>query len=270
MASSARTRLRLDDFQDATGVGDTVAVADQRTFAPLFPSYRSTLADLFGLRFIALGVPAEQIDKKLQPGDLRLIARTKDAYVYENPRALPRVMIVPNAAQADFAKLLREGWPEGFDPRTHVLLEQSPPAAATRRPGSARILRYANTEVVIEADAPDGGYLLLNDVWHPWWRATLDGAPNRNSESQCPVPRGRIAARQTHGGLHIPPYRGNRARSRHTTRRYLKSRKIVSGALVLWREGSVRPVHNSTPLACLKSITGVCVQLCAPCARTPI
>ena len=46
-------------------------------------SYRSTLENLFGVRFIAIGVPIEQIDKSLKPGDLNLIARTKDAYVYE-------------------------------------------------------------------------------------------------------------------------------------------------------------------------------------------
>ena len=37
--------------------------------------------------------------------------------------------------------------------------------------------RYANTEIVIEAGAVDGGYLVLNDIWHPWWRATLNGKP---------------------------------------------------------------------------------------------
>ena len=46
-----------------------------------------------------------------------------------------------------------------------------------RRPGTARIARYANTEIEVRVDAPDGGFLLLNDVWHPWWRATIDGAP---------------------------------------------------------------------------------------------
>ena len=43
--------------------------------------------------------------------------------------------------------------------------------------GTARIARYANTEVDVAVDAPDGGLLLLNDVWHPWWHATLDGKP---------------------------------------------------------------------------------------------
>ena len=32
-----------------------------------------------------------------------------------------------------------------------------------------------NTDVVVEVDAPSGGMLVLNDVWHPWWRATIDG-----------------------------------------------------------------------------------------------
>jgi len=171
--------LRLHDFALATGVGDTVATPQQRAFAPLFPSYRSTMANLCGVRFIASGVPVEQIDPSLHAGDLKFIARTKDAYVYENPRALPRAMVVPDYQIADFDDLLRNGWPD-IDPRRTVLLEQPPavpPRAVDSRAvaGSARIERYANTEIDIEADAPDGGFLILNDVWHPWWRAEVDG-----------------------------------------------------------------------------------------------
>jgi hypothetical protein len=173
--------LRLHDFALATGVGDTVATPQQRAFAPLFPSYRSTMANLCGVRFIASGVPVEQIDTSLHAGDLKFVARTKDAYVYENPQALPRVMVVPDYQIADFDDLLRNGWPD-IDPRRTVLLEQPPPVpprAADSRAvaGSARIERYANTAIDIEADAPDGGFLVLNDVWHPWWRAEVDGLP---------------------------------------------------------------------------------------------
>jgi hypothetical protein len=173
--------LRLHDFALATGVGDTVATPSQRTFAPLFPSYRSTMANLCGVRFIASGVPVEQIDTSLHPGDLKFVARTKDAYVYENPRALPRVMVVPDYQIADFDDLMRNGWPD-IDPRRTVLLGQRPPVAPRAADskavaGSARIQRYANTAIDIEADAPDGGFLVLNDVWHPWWRAEVDGRP---------------------------------------------------------------------------------------------
>jgi hypothetical protein len=43
-------------------------------------------------------------------------------------------------------------------------------------PGNARLLKYANTEVLVEVNAPGGGILLLNDVWDPWWRASVDGS----------------------------------------------------------------------------------------------
>jgi len=182
--------LRLKTFAAATGVGDTVATADQRTFSPLYPSYRSPFADLFGLRLIATGVPVERIDPSLKPGDLTFVARTADAHVYENPRALPRVFLVNEWQRADFDELIRDGWP-AVDPRRVVLLEHAP-AAPLPLPGgeragvrglpaepvgAARIVNYGNTEVTIETDSPSPALLVLTDVWHPWWRAEVDGAP---------------------------------------------------------------------------------------------
>ena len=169
--------LRLKWFYDATKVGDTVAAPGQRPFSPLYPSYRSALADLFGLRLIATGVPVEQIDKSLKPGDLTFVARTTDAYVYENPRALPRVMIVGDWKVADVATLTADGWPADVDPAKTVLLDKMPPAPppSSIETDTARLARYSNTEIVVEVSSPSGAMLVLNDVWHPWWRATIDG-----------------------------------------------------------------------------------------------
>ena len=36
-------------------------------------------------------------------------------------------------------------------------------------------MSYRNTEVVLEADSAEGGWVILNDVWHPWWAAELGG-----------------------------------------------------------------------------------------------
>lgn len=172
--------VRLGNYSAATGAGDHVALPEQRTFTPLFPSYRSTLADLLGLRFIATGVPVERIDPKLRSGDLKLVAETKEGYVYENPRAGPRVMFAAEARAADFAALLRDGnWP-AIDFTTTVLVPATPPRApdagnAVSRASTARIVSYRNNEVVIEADAASPGYVVLNDPWHPWWFATVDG-----------------------------------------------------------------------------------------------
>jgi hypothetical protein len=170
--------LRLRDFVRATAAPDTVAGPDQRQFTPLFPSYRSPLEGLFGVRFIAIGVPIGEIDSSLKPGDLNLIARTKDAYVYENPRALPRVLLAGGWRSANFDEMIRTGhWPD-FDPRRTVLLDRPPYGIAPDGAGgTARIVRYRNTEVVVATDATAPSLLVLNDVWHPWWRACVGTKP---------------------------------------------------------------------------------------------
>jgi hypothetical protein len=191
--------VRLEIYTEATGAQDTAGLPEQRTFSPLFWSYRSTMADLLGLRFIATGVPIEEIDKSLKPGDMRLIARTPDGFVYENPRALPRVLFAPNAVSADFQRMLKNGgWP-AVDPARSVLLENVA-SASERAPGTARILSYRNTEVVIEAQSPAGGYVVLNDVWFPWWMAEVDGR-------KVPLLRANVIFR----AVEVPP-------GRHTVR----------------------------------------------------
>ena len=243
--------LRLALYSAATGAEDHVGLPDQRKFAPLFPSYRSTLANLLGLRFIATGAPIETMDPHLKAGDLPLVARTTDGNIYENPDALPRVLFTTEARAADFARMLVDGvWPDA-DLRTTVLLEHVPPpespsatGAATlhpRRPGSVRIASYRNTEVIVQADSPDGGWVVLNDLWHPWWFAEVDGKPapilranvlfravpspwlrgpqrslaplvvrrgRRQAGAHPPrqraVPRRRPAAGGAHGAVHVP------------------------------------------------------------------
>ena len=173
--------VRLGLYSAATGAGDHVALPDQRSFAPLFPSYRSTLADLLGLRFIATGVPVERIDPNLRSGDLKLLAETSRGYVYENPRAGPRVSFAAEARPADFAALVRDGdWPDVDFARTVLVPPDAPrhqgtPAPPTG-PGGVRIVSYQNSEVVIEVDATAPGYVVLYDPWHPWWFATVDGS----------------------------------------------------------------------------------------------
>lgn len=168
--------VRLGNYSRATGAEDHVGLPDQRKFSRLMPSYRSLLADMLGLRFIATTVPVETMDPRLKPGDLRLIQDLPDGYrVYENDRALPRVLFVGAAAQADFARILDTGdWPVGFDPRQTVLLDSLPasPSSGTSR-GAVRIAAYHNTLVTLEVESATGGYVVLNDVWHPWWRASI-------------------------------------------------------------------------------------------------
>lgn len=171
--------LRLADFSDAVGTRDSIAGPDQRVFTPLFPSYRCRLADFLGLRYIATRVPIGQVDRNLREGDLKLVAYTKDGYIYENPRALPRVQFVGGWQLADFDGMKAAGkWPD-LDPQRVVLLEQEPELGVPEGPSLARaevkLKRYENTEVEIEVQAGQPGFVVLNDIWHSWWRAELDG-----------------------------------------------------------------------------------------------
>jgi hypothetical protein len=189
--------LRLQLYSEAVGAEDHVGLPDQRKFSRLFPSYRSPLANLLGLRWIATGIPIEMMDKTLKEGDLPLVAHTPDGYIYENPAALDRVLFATHAAPADYDKLLKDGgWPD-VDLKTTVLL---PPAAARFAPeagkGRTRIVDYSNTEVELDVESDKGGWAILNDLWHPWWVAELDGIP-------VPVLRANVLFR----AIAVPPGR---------------------------------------------------------------
>ena len=86
-----------------------------------------------------------------------------------------------------FRSLIRTGlWPTGFDPRETVLLDPGDaekfatlinafgPASDQR--ATARLQDYTPTEIVVQTTSVRPGVLVLNDVWHPWWFAEIDGA----------------------------------------------------------------------------------------------
>ncbi|MGX5734473.1 hypothetical protein [Bosea thiooxidans] len=171
--------LRLAEFSEAVGTRDGIARPVDRKFTPLFSSYHSRLANLLGLRYIASPVPVEQIDHALHEGDLKLIARTKQGYVYENPDALPRVLFVGGWQFADFESMRLSGrWPE-TDPQQAVLLDVEPPVATPEGPvavqADVKLTAYRNALVEIEVTTPAAGFVVLNDIWHPWWKAEVDG-----------------------------------------------------------------------------------------------
>jgi hypothetical protein len=168
--------VRLKLYSDATAAGDSSGSAGQRKFSKLMPSYKSPLVDLLGLRYIVSGVPLEKIDPTLKGGDFKPVVGTPDGIIYENPRALPRVLFATRAVAMDFGKRIAEGGMPDIDYRATVLLEAGWPGPV-RRPGTAKIIHYTNTLIELEAESLDGGWLVLNDVWHPAWLATVNGRP---------------------------------------------------------------------------------------------
>ena len=170
--------LRLGYFSKATGAGDHAAGFDQHVFSKLFPSYRSPLANLMGLRFVVLGVPIDKVDRSMATDPLPMVFRSLHGYVYENKEALPRVFVARSAVVADPDAIIASGeWPStdfralsSVEATEAALPKDAPPATAT-------LERYRNTRIDIRVEAPGGGLLVLNDVWHPWWQAEVDGNP---------------------------------------------------------------------------------------------
>ncbi|MCZ8316364.1 hypothetical protein [Phreatobacter sp.] len=165
--------VRSAAYANLVGAEDIAALPNQRRFPPAFPSYRSDLADILGLRFIVTRGPLSAVDHRAREADFPLAGSAGDIRVYENRRALPRVWIAPTAMETP-ADLATSGVSAGLDPRRTVLLEGPVPRPRSAG-GTARILAYGNDTVRIEARSTEGGVLVLADAWHPWWTATVNG-----------------------------------------------------------------------------------------------
>ncbi|MEM9027871.1 MAG: hypothetical protein AAGC70_05840 [Pseudomonadota bacterium] len=166
--------LRLAWYAGATGAGDTVASFDQRTFSALMPSYTAPLAQLLGLKYIVTGRP---LPTDSGPGrGLRLVATIGPRHIYETPASIPRVVFATQAVVRDAVSGPQRTVPD-LDYTSTVLLEPGAQATRTGATGTARIVTYENTDITISAESDQGGWVVLHDVWHPWWRVTIDNQP---------------------------------------------------------------------------------------------
>ncbi|MBM4430207.1 MAG: YfhO family protein, partial [Chloroflexi bacterium] len=145
-------------------------------------SLDSPLLDLLNVKYV---LTTQEIDS---PG--YTLVYDQELRVYRNDDYLPRAFVVPNAQVVADGAARREVLSQ-FDPRQTVVLEQAPRPDVSAPPGGtwqpASIARYDLSEVVVEVNLAQGGYLVLADNFFPGWKA-YDTQPGQ-SEQELPLYR---------------------------------------------------------------------------------
>jgi hypothetical protein len=142
---------------------------------------RPTLPTILG----AYGVTHMLSSYPVDGATLSFAGRAGSAYVYKVEGAA-RVRIVPAArhmGDADAAKRLLD---PAFDPAREVLVhdapatlhptaDEAPAATGSGASPKAAIVSEDAGEILIDAEAPADGFLLLADTFYPGWQADVDG-----------------------------------------------------------------------------------------------
>jgi hypothetical protein len=122
----------------------------------------------------------------------RLVHTDRETQLYENAGAFPRAFVVgAGVLPRDELGGVYSMYLDPFDPRSEVLLDEPPPASLANAPPvrtmgegtvapasgvrAAAIESYAPERVVVRATAERPGFLVLTDLYHPGWRARVDG-----------------------------------------------------------------------------------------------
>jgi hypothetical protein len=165
-----------------------------------FPIVNKTLLDLLGTRYLLQPTDLDRIDGEPSTiaddprwnkiGEDRApethlfvsgeLQRLPPYAIYENRAAFPRAFVVPRAEPlpppAQVLSALKNA-----ALRNVVYLEDFPgepeSTSSTAVFSPAKIVAYEPNRVLIEADVPAAGYLVLTDPWFPGWTCTVDGRP---------------------------------------------------------------------------------------------
>jgi hypothetical protein len=93
----------------------------------------------------------------------------------EVPEPLPRTYVVTGVKIADGTDALRLLVDPSFDPTREVVLPGGVPLAPAGQPGRSRIVEERGDRLLIEAELPEAGYVVLTDTFDEGWSAWVDG-----------------------------------------------------------------------------------------------
>ena len=144
------------------------------------PVQRIRLANLLAARFVVTDRPRGSV-----PRTLKHLASFKRFHAFENPTALPRAYVVPEARVVeDSRERLRQLARRGHDPRSLVLLSRAPREGGLGESlpegvaaGRVTFQRAYGESLVLDVSSTRGGFLVLTDQESPGWRVAVNGEP---------------------------------------------------------------------------------------------
>lgn len=157
--------MREGQYSKAVGTEDIASLHEQRDFPPTFEDYDSPLARMLGIKYIVTSQPLE---------DKKPLFQTQTSFIYENNKPLPRAIFAHKIMDTDYEDLMKTGDWEEVDFTTTALLERE---MREKKPGRVEVVNYQNTKITLKVSSPEGGLVVLHDVFHPSWVAQIAGRP---------------------------------------------------------------------------------------------
>ena len=164
---------QLLNLYDIGGVFNPLQMSNYNAYIGSMGYRGSPAYNLLGVKYV-IG------QKDEPPGDANfLISVFEDdpaVTVYLNTRALPRAMVVQNTQMVpDLDAAFTAVHAADFDPTQTVILTSGQPLSQTPAPVDLLITRYDLNRAAYQVQTEQPAYLVLSDLYHPGWRATVNG-----------------------------------------------------------------------------------------------
>ncbi|MBI4460400.1 MAG: YfhO family protein [Acidobacteria bacterium] len=157
-----------------------------RPFPALTPGFQAPMLNLLGVKYIASVKQLSELDSSADPAMFPEVFEARGIHVYENQRALPRVLIASTISlDSGFHSILTTNRMPDIDYRSTVVLDHLPETVGTLNAFNepltntgklnVHLLSYRNTEVRIAVQADRDVIVVLGDLYYPYWRVYVDG-----------------------------------------------------------------------------------------------
>jgi uncharacterized membrane protein YfhO len=165
----------LFGVEDVMGIYNPMLLADYKTYWESVGSRSSGAYDLLGAKYVVAKKEVVLDWAKFKPA----LTNTPKLNVYENTKALPKAVVVPNAEVMARDKMLERFKASAFEPTKTVFLESAIAGAPTGNgaaSGTTSNFKRPNpNEITLQAHTDNTAYLVLNEAYYPGWKCYVDG-----------------------------------------------------------------------------------------------